>query len=170
MAPSAAAVRNRDAAESEPVVNLAPPAKRLRFASPVDDRDASDDDDGGEIPHHPLRIKPSGNALTASYNLRDTSTGIFAMLPDELLMQILGLLDAQSLVNLGGTSKGMYGFCRAEELWRPLVTEYVFISLIFNFRSCHSIHLLRTCIKNRDVRRVTNSNRGAQILCFCGVS
>lgn len=133
MAPSAAAVRNRDAAESEPDVNLAPPTKRLRFASPVDDRDASGDNHSGEIPPHPLRIKPSGNALTAAYNLRDTSTGIFAMLPDELLMQILGLLDAENLVNLGSTSKGMYGFCRAEELWRPLVTEYVFMSLILMF-------------------------------------
>ncbi|RPB19810.1 Clavaminate synthase-like protein, partial [Terfezia boudieri ATCC MYA-4762] len=69
---------------------------------------------------HPLRIKPLGNAFTASSNLRDTSTGNIALLPDELIIQLLSYLDAKSLLALGSTSKGLYAFCRWDELWKDL--------------------------------------------------
>ena len=77
------------------------------------------------ISPHPLRIKPLGNALTASSNLRDTSTGNFAVLPDESIVRILGFLDAASLLSLGATSKGFYAFSRFEELWKDLFTRLV---------------------------------------------
>ena len=101
-----------------------PPSKRVKVAAMHDDvnEDASSET---EILPHPLRIKPSGNAFTSSSNLRDTSTGLFALFPDELILQVLGYLDADELDAIGATSKGMYGFSRAEELWKPLFIEYV---------------------------------------------
>ena len=78
-----------------------------------------------EIPPHPLRIKPSGNAFTSPSNLRDTSLGAFAVFPDELVLQFLGYLDADRLKAVGTASKALYGFSRAEELWKQLFIEYV---------------------------------------------
>lgn len=80
------------------------------------------------IPPHPLRIKPSGNAYTSALNLRDTSTGLFAVCPDELIIELLGYLDAASLTLLGATSKAFYAFSRHEELWKILFIEYVLFS------------------------------------------
>jgi hypothetical protein len=78
-----------------------------------------------EIQPHPLLIKPSGNAFTSASNLRDTSCGLFALFPDELILQVLGYLSEDELNAVGATSKGMYGFSRAEELWKTLFIEYV---------------------------------------------
>ncbi|RPB00894.1 F-box and JmjC domain-containing protein [Choiromyces venosus 120613-1] len=75
------------------------------------------------IPQHPLKIKPSGNAYTASTNLRDTSTGLFAMFMDELILDFMGYLEPESLRTLGITSKGLYAFSRHDELWRFLFIE-----------------------------------------------
>jgi hypothetical protein len=100
-----------------------PPSKRMKVA-PLQD-DVSDASIETEIQPHPLRIKPGGNALTAPYNLRDTSTGLFGLFPDEVILQIFGYLNADGLVAIGSTSKGMYGFGRAEELWKTLFIEYV---------------------------------------------
>jgi hypothetical protein len=100
-----------------------PPSKRLKVA-PLQD-DVSDASIETEIQPHPLHIKPGGNALTAPYNLRDTSIGLFALFPDEVILQVFGYLDADELVAIGSTSKGMYGFSRAEELWKSLFIEYV---------------------------------------------
>ncbi|KAA8896143.1 phosphatidylserine-specific receptor PtdSerR [Sphaerosporella brunnea] len=76
-----------------------------------------------EIQPHPLLIKPSGNAFTSESNLRDTSCGLFALFPDELILQVLGYLSEDELNAVGATSKGMYGFSRAEELWKSLFIE-----------------------------------------------
>ena len=86
-------------------------------------------DTATSISPHPLRIKPLGNAFTSNYNLRDTSLGRFSMLPDELVVQVLGWLDAPSLLKLGSASKGFYAFSQFEELWKDLFVRYVF---------CHS--------------------------------
>jgi len=85
------------------------------------------------ISPHPLRIKPLGNAFAASPNLRDISTGNFALLPDELIIQLLGYLEAESLLALGSTSKGLYAFCRCEELWKDLFMKFVYSPLIFPY-------------------------------------
>lgn len=77
------------------------------------------------IPPHPLRIKPSGNAYTSALNLRDTSAGLFVVFPDELIIEVLGCLDAVSLTLLGATSKAFCSFSRHEELWKTLFIEYV---------------------------------------------
>lgn len=77
------------------------------------------------ISPHPLQIKPSGNAYTSASNLRDTSTGLFAVCSDELIIELLGYLDAEGLTLLEATSKGLYAFSRHEELWKALFIEYV---------------------------------------------
>lgn len=74
---------------------------------------------------HPLGIRPSGNAFTATANLK-AAIGTFALLPDELLAQFLDYLDAQDLLRLGGTCRALHAFTRSEELWKALFIEYVF--------------------------------------------
>lgn len=101
-----------------------PPPKRQKTRATHDD-DTDIPLARSEILPHPLRIKPSGNAFAGSCNLRDQSTGLFARFPDELILQVLGYLDADDLDALGAVSKAMYGFSCAEELWKPLFTEYV---------------------------------------------
>ncbi|THV76734.1 F-box and JmjC domain-containing protein [Aureobasidium pullulans] len=71
---------------------------------------------------HPLGIRPSGNAFTATANLK-AAIGTFALLPDELLAQFLDYLDAQDLLRLGGTCRALHAFSRSEELWKALFIE-----------------------------------------------
>ncbi|KAL4953010.1 hypothetical protein BDW69DRAFT_12551 [Aspergillus filifer] len=71
------------------------------------------------IPGHPLGVKPSGNALLASENLRN-AIGTFNLVPDELILILLEFLDSRSLLQLGQTCKAFYAFTRAEDLWKTL--------------------------------------------------
>jgi hypothetical protein len=71
------------------------------------------------IPSHPLGVKPSGNALLATWSLRN-AIGTFQHLPDELILILLEYLDGQSLLSFGRTCKAFYAFTRAEELWKAL--------------------------------------------------
>lgn len=75
------------------------------------------------VPLHPLGIKPAGNAYTSSTNIRST-IGIFASLPDELVVQVLEYLDSTSLLQLGATCKALYAFSRLEDLWKALFLGY----------------------------------------------
>jgi hypothetical protein len=86
--------------------------------------DGTDDgDDRVEtIPHHPLGVKPSGNALTATWSLR-ASIGSFVILPDELILPLLEYLDAPSLLRFGRTCKALYAFTRSEELWKTFFIQ-----------------------------------------------
>lgn len=72
-----------------------------------------------EIPCHPLGVKPSGNGLTATWDLR-TAIGTFNILPDEILLMLLEYLDSASLLNIGRTCKALYAFTRSEDLWKTL--------------------------------------------------
>lgn len=74
------------------------------------------------IPSHPLGVKPSGNALLATWSLRDY-IGTFRSLPDELILILLEYLDGNSLLHIGRTCKAFYAFTRAEELWKALFVE-----------------------------------------------
>ena len=75
------------------------------------------------VPLHPLKIKPAGNAYTATENIK-LATGSFALLPDELLIQVLEYLGAASLKRLGSACKALYAFSRLEDLWKTLCIEY----------------------------------------------
>ena len=95
--------------------------KRIKLSSSIGE-------DSGDapvaIPSHPLGIKPSGNAYTASRDIK-FACGLFRKLPDELLNHFLEKLDALDLVRLGGTCKALYAFTSAEELWKNLFIGYV---------------------------------------------
>lgn len=75
------------------------------------------------VPFHPLKIKPAGNAYTATENIK-LAAGSFALLPDELLIQVLEYLGAASLKRLGSACKALYAFSRLEDLWKTLCIEY----------------------------------------------
>ena len=75
------------------------------------------------IPCHPLGVKPSGNALLASNDLR-TTIGTFQLLPDDLILNVLEFLDGHSLLRVGRACRALYAFTRAEDLWKTLFIEY----------------------------------------------
>jgi len=79
------------------------------------------------VPLHPSGIKPSGNAFTATSNLR-AATGTFALIPDELILLILETLDQSCLLALGATCKALYAFTKTEDLWKALFILYDFHS------------------------------------------
>ncbi len=81
---------------------------------------------------HPLGVKPSGNALLSSMvnNIDSLNTrqltkelqlGYFAILPDELILTIIELLnDPKDLRNLGYCSRVFFAFTWSDENWRKL--------------------------------------------------
>ena len=75
------------------------------------------------VPSHPLKIKPGGNAYTATVDIK-LAAGSFNALPDDVLVQLLEFLDATSLKRLGFACKALYAFSRHEELWKTLCIEY----------------------------------------------
>ena len=82
----------------------------------------TDDRDGTLVRRHPLGVRPSGNALTSRTNAK-AFAGLFAILPDELLIQLLETLNVPHLIKLGSTCKALHAFTRSEELWRSLFIE-----------------------------------------------
>ena len=84
----------------------------------------SEENTDSAVPFHPLRIKPLGNAYTSSRNIK-SAAGFFSILPDEIIIQVVELLQAASLLRLGATCKALYAFCHFDELWKPLFLGYV---------------------------------------------
>lgn len=107
--------------DSQHYNNVTRPSKkpRLTHSVPVED---SHSDQVTAVRRHPLGVRPSGNAFTADINLK-SAAGLFALLPDELLAQLLDLLDAADLLRLGATCRALHAFTRNEELWRALFVE-----------------------------------------------
>jgi len=99
------------------------PAKRVRFDSDsLLTKDVGTKDGASLVRKHPLRVRPSGNALTSPVNLK-SACGLFASVPDELLVQLLETLDARDLLRFGASCRALYAFTRNEELWRALFVE-----------------------------------------------
>jgi hypothetical protein len=95
------------------------PPKRLKT---VQVSRTKEDFSDGDIPSHSLGIKPSGNAYSSSVNSK-TNAGLFGVLPDELILQLLELLAASELLALGSTCRFLYAFTQYDELWRALFIE-----------------------------------------------
>ncbi|EEQ33354.1 F-box protein [Microsporum canis CBS 113480] len=89
------------------------------FSDKAEWLEKSKDEEDDAIPVHPLGVKPSGNGLTASGDIRPAMGG-FALLPDELILILLESFDAATLRRLGSACKALYAFTRAEELWKAL--------------------------------------------------
>lgn len=97
------------------------PYKKRKFDAMASEV-VEDAEKGTLVKRHPLGVRPSGNALTSSANLK-ASCGPFALLPDELLMHFLEMLQIPHLLRLGSTCKALHAFTRSEELWRVLFLE-----------------------------------------------
>ena len=95
---------------------------------------------------HPLGVRPSGNALTVSHNLRDSS-GTFNVLPDEVLMLLLDWLDPPSLLALGATCRALYAFTSNDELWRTLFIAYVSLVLDYLFPAANVLYPNRVYVE-----------------------
>lgn len=91
------------------------PSKKIKTYS-------STTEEGSIVRRHPLGVRPSGNALTSTTNCK-FSSGSFARLPDELILQFLETLQIPHLLKLGATCKALHAFTRSEELWRTLFVE-----------------------------------------------
>lgn len=100
------------------------PVKRAKMtAAPTTlNPEGKQSEDSTLVRRHPLGVRPSGNALTSTVNLK-RAAGKFAVLPDELLAQLLEILEAKDLLRLGGTCRALHAFTRNEELWRALFVE-----------------------------------------------
>jgi Cupin-like domain/F-box-like len=99
-----------------------PPAKRRKSVSSSAQAEEPSNDNAA-VRSHPLGVKPGGNAYTASHNLRHSSGGAFRLLDDEVLIQILEVLDAESLNSFSATCKAIYPYARLDELWKTLFIE-----------------------------------------------
>lgn len=120
MAPSAVPINSLD--NCEPPLDISRPAKKIKLDQSLHHPRQEDMEEPVAIPSHPLDVKPSGNAYTATENLKD-NCGVFAMLPDELLMQLLEYLPGKELQLLGSTCKALHAFSRADELWKELFVQ-----------------------------------------------
>lgn len=89
---------------------------------PGDQKPGSMGDDSLAVPSHPLGVKPAGNAYAATEDIK-SAAGLFATLPDELLVQTLESLDAASLRQVEHSCKALYAFARLDDLWKTLCTE-----------------------------------------------
>ncbi|KAJ0480728.1 putative transcription factor & chromatin remodeling &Metalloenzymes JmjC family [Helianthus annuus] len=76
-------------------------------------------------PSHNYGVQPLGNFYFSSspHNSRNTGLGNIQTLTDELVLDILGLLEATHLGILSTVSKSFYVFCNHEPLWRNLVLD-----------------------------------------------
>eukprot|EP00803_Ostreobium_quekettii_P005108 evm.model.scf_611.4 EVM.evm.TU.scf_611.4 scf_611:63945-73681(+) len=84
---------------------------------------------------HPLGVQPWGNFLLGGPpDVRESGLGRLGRLPDELLLQVLGELEALDLCRLATVSKALYCFAMHEEIWRQLVLQD--LDGRFKFWSC----------------------------------
>ena len=49
------------------------------------------------------------------------NSGLFQLLPDEMIIEILELLGPDTLLKFGSTCKALFGFSRFEELWKNVI-------------------------------------------------
>ncbi|KAJ9656554.1 hypothetical protein H2198_004903 [Neophaeococcomyces mojaviensis] len=74
---------------------------------------------GQYVRHHPLGVRPGGNALTSDEDL-SLSMGILGRIPDSLLLLLLEWLDQDALVQLACTCRGLFAYATHDQLWREL--------------------------------------------------
>ncbi|GJN04579.1 hypothetical protein PR202_ga22141 [Eleusine coracana subsp. coracana] len=71
-------------------------------------------------------VQPLGNLLLSASpraNLRDAGLGSLRAIPDDLLLDVLGLLPARDLTALSAASKALYVVASHDPLWRALVLD-----------------------------------------------
>lgn len=70
---------------------------------------------------HPYGVLPELEDVSSS--VREKGLGLFAKLPDELLVSILGMLPPKDLTVMSTASHAIYCFSNHEELWKAIVFE-----------------------------------------------
>ncbi|EJD35288.1 Clavaminate synthase-like protein [Auricularia subglabra TFB-10046 SS5] len=105
------------------------PAKRARFdpsladPEPAPRRERSSPPPSIASSHrpHPLGLKPSGNALiypAKARKARVEGLGSLAVLPDELILDLLSLLPPRTVFRLQAVSRAFFAFSRQQAHWR----------------------------------------------------
>ncbi|KAL5741992.1 hypothetical protein ACOSP7_028724 [Xanthoceras sorbifolium] len=99
-------------------------------------------------------VQPLGNLFfnPGSVNSRNTGLGSLQVLSDELVLDVLGFLDATHLGVLATVSKSFYVFSNHEPLWRNLVLDNLNGEFLFN-GSWKSTYIA-TCYLSFDVESV----------------
>ncbi|KAK9461954.1 uncharacterized protein V1516DRAFT_673386 [Lipomyces oligophaga] len=79
---------------------------------------------------HPLGLEPLGNGILQDEEEREATSrrrreqmGYFWKLPDELVVEILSMLDAEELRSFGYTSRVLNAFAFQDDLWKELVAR-----------------------------------------------
>ena len=75
------------------------------------------------IPPHPLGIKPLGNKYLWDGPDARKCLGVLQVLPDEVIMQILEVLDPKTLRLLGYTCRFLFACCMSDDLWKAALLE-----------------------------------------------
>ncbi|KAB8606265.1 hypothetical protein FH972_025894 [Carpinus fangiana] len=95
----------------------------LKHGHAVTDGEEESEASASRVPKHPLGVRPLGNLYDATEPNIRTKCGTMALLPDELIIQILELLDARDLVHLGSACRAFYALTRSDDLWKALFIE-----------------------------------------------
>ncbi|CAN0879256.1 Arginine-specific demethylase JMJ22 [Linum grandiflorum] len=105
-----------------------------------DEEDEEEEEEGfnfnlkGSAPSHSHGVQPLGNLYfnPGAVNSRNTGLGNLQILSDELVLDILGLLNASHLGNLSAVSKSFYVYANHDPLWRNLVLDELKGGFFFN--------------------------------------
>lgn len=73
--------------------------------------------------HTPLNVSPSEQPKPSLKTALTAGLGKLKVLSDELMLQVLGLLSADSLARLACVNRAFYCFTSHEDLWRALALE-----------------------------------------------
>lgn len=74
--------------------------------------------------NHPQGVLPSGNKLLyhqSLHDIREPGLGFFHVLPDSIILLLLGTFDAQTLLAFGALSRTCFAYASHEPLWKSLV-------------------------------------------------
>ncbi len=97
------------------------PARSFRLPEAAD----SDEEEVVVAPH-PLRVRPIGSLLLGDEpNLRDQSLGSLGVLPDELLLQVLGCASPACLSRCERASHALRVVALNDDLWRACCLEHL---------------------------------------------
>lgn len=74
-----------------------------------------------QVQAHPLGVRPSGNAFTVTCAHARDHIGIFATVPDEVILALLEWLDDVDLLRLGTVCRAFFAFTTSDDLWKALL-------------------------------------------------
>ncbi|XVE96224.1 hypothetical protein REPUB_Repub02eG0203300 [Reevesia pubescens] len=118
--------------------NISRKQKFIAKNQQIEDNDDDEEEESFNLkssaPSHSHGVQPLGNLYInpGSINSRNTGLGNLQILSDELVLEILGLLEATQLGVLATVSKSFYVFTSHEPLWRNLVLDNLKGGFLYN--------------------------------------